>query len=337
MSGVLDIGFECMGSEARLLLEPDGATALAAAADARAYLEAFDARLSRFRPASELCRLNADPREEVPASPLLAAAVGAARWAAEQTGGLVDPTLVGALRAVGYAHTRSGVAPAPLARALAAAPARRPARPDPAARWRALEVDARASTVRRPPGLEVDTGGTGKGLAADALVIRLEALHRVLVDCGGDIAVGGSGLTDRPWEVEVAHPLTGERAHVLRLRGGGVATSGIDARVWRGEDGRFAHHLLDPSTREPAWTGVIGVTALGVSALDAEVLAKAALLSGPAGARRILAAQGGVVFHEDGDVELAGPLRQHPLVRFAPRPRGAHPAGAHSTSRSEAA
>jgi thiamine biosynthesis lipoprotein len=328
VSAVLDIGFPCMGSDARLLLEPDGVDARAAAAGARAYLDAFDSRLSRFRASSELCRLNADPREAVPVSPLLAAAVGAARWAAEQTGGLVDPTLVGALRAAGYARTRAGVPPASLAEALQGAPARRPARPDPEARWRALEVDAGASVVRRPTGLEVDTGGTSKGLAADALVIRLAAFDRALVDCGGDIAVGGAGLARRPWEVEVAHPLTGERAHVLRLRRGGVASSGLDVRVWRGGDGRFAHHLLDPSTREPAWTGLIGVTALGVSALEAEVLAKAALLSGPDGARRVLRGQGGLLFHEDGGVELAGPLRERLLVRLPARPPTAsHSAG----------
>ena len=314
---LLDRSFACMGSDVRLLIDADGARPTAAADDAEAYMHDFGARLTRFDPASELSRLNADPRDEVPVSPLLAAAVGAGVWAAERTGGLVDPTLVGALEGAGYASSRAGVTPASLAAALAAAPPRRPAGPDPAARWRALAADPAAGVVRRPAGLAVDTGGTGKGLAADALAHRLRTTERFLVDCGGDLAVGGRHSAERPWDVDVLHPLTGERAHVLRVRGGGVATSGLNVRLWRRPDGTFAHHLLDPSTGQPAWTGLIGVTALGASALEAEVLAKAALLSGPDGARDVLREHGGLIVHDDGDVELAGPVRSHFTIRMA--------------------
>ena len=68
---------------------------------------------------------------------------------------------------------------------------------------------------------------------------------------------------------------------MIKLGLGGIATSGLNVRIWRGDDGRYSHHLLDPSTGEPAWTGLIGATALGDSAVEAETLAKAALLSGP--------------------------------------------------------
>ena len=39
----------------------------------------------------------------------------------------------------------------------------------------------------------LDTGGTGKGLCADAVAYRLGGYSRFLVDCGGDIAIGGMG------------------------------------------------------------------------------------------------------------------------------------------------
>ena len=83
--------------------------------------------------------------------------------------------------------------------------------------------------------------------------------------------------------MQVAHPFTGATSHTLELTGGAVATSGIDARVWPGPHGP-SHHLLDPSTGRPAWTGLVSVTALAPSVLEAEILAKAALLSGPEGA-----------------------------------------------------
>ena len=76
---------------------------------------------------------------------------------------------------------------------------------------------------------------------------------------------------------------------MLELGCGAVATSGLNVRIWRRADGRYAHHLLDPATGEPAWTGLVGATALGATALEAETLAKAALLSGPDGRRELLA------------------------------------------------
>ena len=304
----MDTTFHAMGSDIRLIiggpLVQGDAPAAEAAARERAYIENFAARLSRFRADSELSALNADPRAAVPASPLLRAAVAAGLWAAERTGGLVDPTLVCEIEQLGYATSHDRWQPASLSDALAAAPAPRAARPRAPARWRQIEVDDHHGLVRRPPGVRIDTGGTGKGLAADAAVHRLRRYTRVVVDCGGDIAVGGVGCALDPVEVEVEHPLSGECLSTLRVSAGGVATSGLNVRIWRRSDGRFAHHLLDPSSGRPVWSGLIGATALAPSALEAETLSKLALLTGPAGARKALAEHGGIVVHDDGDVEL---------------------------------
>ena len=66
--------------------------------------------------------------------------------------------------------------------------------------------------------------------------------------------------------------------------------------------------------KRQAWTGLVSATALAPTALEAEALAKAALLSGPEGARRILAAAGGILIHDSGEYERVG-LR--PRVRLA--------------------
>ena len=298
-----ELTFRCMGTDVRLLA-PDNA----GLDDARDWLASFDARLSRFREDSELCALNRDRRSVVPASALLRTAVSAGLWAAQRTGGLVDPTVLPALRSAGYAASLAGVAPAGLSAALAAAPPRRVARPHPTARWRRVRVDDGQGIVRRPPGIELDSGGTGKGLAADAVAHRLRARERFAVDCGGDLRVGGDGAQRMPYEVEVAHPFGGEPVHRLWLGPGAIATSGIDSRLWQRSDGTFGHHLIDPRTGAPAWTGLVTVTALAPTALEAETLAKAALLSGPRAGAALLAEHGGVLVHDDGDVELAGPL-----------------------------
>lgn len=309
-----DTTLRCMGSDIRLVLEATApCEGRLAALEGRAvdFLRDFDARLSRFRLDSELSALNADPRRRVPAGRLLRAWLRSALWAAERSGGLVDPTLTGELEAAGYDRSLTGHEPAPLGEALAAAPPRRPAAASENARWRAISIDDEQGWVQRPPGLRLDSGGTGKGLAADAVAHILGDLDLYAVDCGGDIAVGGRAAVAR--EIEVEHPLTGEIVHTLTLTRGGVATSGLDRRIWRQGSG-FAHHLLDPSTGRPAWTGLIGVTALGSTALEAETTAKTALLGGPGAARRLLGESGGIVFHEDGDAEICGAARQRPRV-----------------------
>ncbi len=306
-----DTTFRSMGSDIRLIVEAPLLADLPAPHEAteiqRRYIEDFARRLSRFRPDSELCALNGDQHETVSASGLLRAAVSAGVWAAWRSEGLVDPTLLGEIEAAGYAESHDGREPASLREALAAGPALRVARAHPDERWKAIEVDERRGTVRRPPGVGIDTGGTGKGLAADAVAHRLRSYTRYVVDCGGDIAVGGVGAQLEPFEIEVEHPLTGESVHAFRVCGGGIATSGLNVRIWRREDGSFAHHLLDPCSGEPVWSGLIGATALAPSALEAETLTKIALLSGPMGARRALAEHGGLIVHNDGDVELVGP------------------------------
>lgn len=303
--------FACMGCEMSLRTAHAGP-----ARDARRLLERFDARLSRFDPASELCALNDDPRAVVPASALLRSAVRAALWAAERSDGLVDPTLLPALERHGYDASNAGATAPSLRLALAAAPARRPARPDPAARWRTIELDDAHATIGRPPGLRLDTGGSTKGLAADAAAHLLARAgeRSFVVDCGGDLRIEGPHAID----VDVEHPLTGAVAHTLRLASGAVATSGLGRRLWARPDDGYAHHLLDPATGAPAWTGLVSATALAATALEAETLAKVALLGGPDAARRVLAPGGGVLVHDDGSVEPVG-RRARPPLRVAIR------------------
>jgi thiamine biosynthesis lipoprotein len=300
---VLDEHFPAMGTIVRVVRDGDGALDLAS------VLAGIEQRLSRFDPSSELSRLNADPRMCIPASPLLRAAVGAALRAATLTGGLVDPTLLAPLRGCGYDESRAQIAAPSLLAALASAPPRRPARPDPAARWRAVHVDHVAGTIHRPRGLELDLGGSAKGWAADLIGARLGRHGGYAIDCGGDLRLGARRGT--PWEVRVRDPLTGGVAHTLYVRAGGVATSGIDARLWKRGAGDFAHHLIDPVTGAPAWTGLLAATALAATALEAEAVAKAALLSGPSAGRRILRAhRGGVLVHDDGTVESVDARRR---------------------------
>lgn len=299
--------FELFGSNVRLLIGSPTAgetrSPELAALLVERTMRRMHAELSRFDPDSGLSRLNCDPRPTVSVSPILLSLVGASITAAERSGGLVDPTLVDGLERSGYSRSLRGREPESLQTALAEAPTRAPAAPDPAERWREISVDYARSTVSRPPGVRIDSGGAGKGLAADLCSRSLERFSSFAVDCGGDLHIGGNSGASR--RVELEHPLDGD-GFSFELARGGVATSGLRTRLWR-HGGQFAHHLLDPSTGAPAWTGLIQVTALAPTALEAETRAKAALLSGPEGARRFLP-DGGVLIHDAGGVEVLGPI-----------------------------
>jgi thiamine biosynthesis lipoprotein len=167
-----------------------------------------------------------------------------------------------------------------------------------------VRVDEAARAIERPAGLRLDLGGSGKGHVADLIADRLAPFERWVVDCGGDIRVGAIQ------HVEIAHPLSDEPAARVIVDNAAVATSSVVSRTWITRDGRRAHHLLDPRTGRPVWTGLLTTTALAPTALGAETLAKIALLRGADGARAVLEAHGGLLVHEDGGVELIGPLRE---------------------------
>jgi thiamine biosynthesis lipoprotein len=289
--------FPCFGSRCGVHVsgEAAGCSAEQAVAGARRALLSWHDQFSRFEPGSELSRLNADPRGEVPVSPLMARLARAVRRAGSLTGGLVDATMLEAIERRGYDHDLGE--PLPLIDALRLAPPRHPAGPASAPGFAQVAVDFGRGTVRRPPGLRIDSGGLAKGLFADVLAQALAGHDSFAVNCAGDIALGGSAGAARA--VNVDSPFDDATLHTFQLVRGGVATSGIGRRSWIDRSGRPCHHLLDPATGAPAFTGIVQVTALAANALTAETYAKAALLSGPAEAPRWLPA-GGVIVLEDG-------------------------------------
>jgi FAD:protein FMN transferase len=305
MRDELNTSFDCFGSSCGASIKGGGEdSARAPLALVQRELLSWHARFSRFLPDSELSLLNDDPRWKVPVSALMARFAQAVREAGSLTAGLVDATLVDQIERAGY--TGDLQHPLPLTTALTLAPARQPAAAAAAAAasWRRLEVDPARSTITRPPGVKLDSGGLAKGLFADVLAERLASHASFAINCAGDLAIGGTAEIMRPIHVE--SPFDGCSLHTFHLRRAGVATSGIGRRSWLDGHGHPAHHLLNPASGEAAFTGVVQVTALASSALRAEMYAKAAILSGPQAARSWLA-HGGVIVFDDGSHEVIEP------------------------------
>ena len=92
--------WRALGTSVHLLVL-DGDLEAARAAVER-LLDDVDRAYSRFRPDSELARVQAEPGRATPVGPLLWDAITTAFAVARDTGGAVDPTIGRAIRAIGY-------------------------------------------------------------------------------------------------------------------------------------------------------------------------------------------------------------------------------------------
>jgi thiamine biosynthesis lipoprotein len=252
--------WRALGTYVQLVID-DAKQIQPARALAAGMLDDVDRTCSRFRGDSDLTRANHEAGRWVRVDPLLAAAVLAALEAAEQTGGLVDPTLGRSLVSVGYDRDfdviRLGDGPTAI--------------PLPAVTdaWRWVEVDPTGG-VRVPDGVALDLGATGKAFAADRISAAIGS--RLGIGCvlslGGDVAVGnvpgrrndaasehgpmdGDSITvPVPWQVTISETSDEQPSAVVTLPAGGLATSTVMARRWQ-RGGAVMHHLLDPATGRP--------------------------------------------------------------------------------------
>ncbi len=269
--------FRAMGTDVTVVL-PAGD--LAEAALVEDLFATWELALSRFRPESELSRINASAGAVTHISRLMVEVVDSALRAARATGGLFDPTLEPQMRALGYDRTFDDVA--------ANAPGQPVAVPGGA--WRAIEFDRDAGTIRLPVGAALDLGGIAKGMAVDASIAELvrHGVAAAVVDAGGDLAVTGLPPGSAAWPVALELP-GGHRE--VAIRSGALATSGVSRRRWR-RGGVEQHHLVDPRTGEPARHDVWSVTASATNCAQAEVAAKVAFLLGRSEGTRFLLRHG---------------------------------------------
>ncbi|MGZ9161189.1 MAG: FAD:protein FMN transferase [Candidatus Limnocylindrales bacterium] len=257
-----------MASPLRLTTAGGGA-AEAAWAQTLDEFAASDAALSRFRDDAELTRLNrtAGSGHEVAVGRRLERAVVAADRARRLTDGRFDPRVLVDLE-------RLGDRGAPLD-GPAGDDADRTSWPDDPIVRRRVRGQLR---LDRP----LDLGGIGKGLALRWAAERIEraGVLDFLLDAGGDLVVRGRPPEGGRWQVGIEDPAGGPGPlAVITPVDGAVATSSTRRRRWE-RNGQTVHHLLDPSTGEPAGNGLLAVTVAGPDPAWAEVWAKALFLAG---------------------------------------------------------
>ena len=271
-----------------------------AAADVvRDLMADVERAVSRFRPDSDLERVNDGAGRLVAVRPLTFRLVETALRAARLTHGAVDPTLGATLCALGYDADIAVVRGRP---ASSWAPTHRPG----GGRWRSVRLDRTLLRVGIPAGVRLDLGATAKAWTADEAARRVQRRlgGAVLVGIGGDLAA--AGRVGRPWRIDVAET-EGADAVRVGLSHGGLATSSVTGRRWTAADGAVRHHVVDPRTGLPAAGRWRTASVWAPTALAANVASTWALVDSEAAAghltERGLAAR---LVDREGRVELHG-------------------------------
>jgi thiamine biosynthesis lipoprotein len=287
--------FPALGTTAALAVTEESALP-GARAILDSELAAVDRACSRFRPDSELSRLNAAAGGSLDVSDLLLEALEVALSAAATTDGLVDPTVGRTMDAIGYDRDFRAIGP------LVEAGTPEPNGLD----WTAVTVDRSARRARLPRGVALDLGATAKALAADRCARRIsEAIGGgVLVSLGGDIAAAGQA-PEGGWIVHVTDDHAAgvsEDGQSVSIAGGGLATSSTTVRRWTTQGG-MRHHIVDPKTGTSAAEIWRTVSVAASSCVDANVASTAAIIHGR-GAPEWLAGRGlpARLVARDGDV-----------------------------------
>ncbi|GAO03458.1 FAD:protein FMN transferase [Anaeromyxobacter sp. PSR-1] len=279
-----------------------------------AVFDRVDRVMNEWRPDSPLSRLNARAgRGWVTLPADLCEVLRIARRGARETGGLFDPTWAAVSELWRFDGTEQAPPPDDAVRARCALVG-----------WRGLELRARrggpgCEARLQRAGMKVGLGGLAKGWAVDRAARRLRALglRDFLLQAGGDLyAAGRRG--GAPWHVAIRDPRGGplDAMAALDVSDRAFSTSGDYEHAFEA-GGRRYHHLIDPRTCRPS-PASRAVTVLARTAVEAEILGKAAFLEGgEAGLARVEAAgAAAILVGGDGAVRVSPALAGR-LVRAA--------------------
>lgn len=233
-------------------------------------LKSLEQRWSRFLDSSELSVMNMNPGIPHPVSSESVELLETMKRGHYLTKGAFDPTLLPALVDEGY--VTSLVSPHLTTRVHEAA----------RSRGNLDAVEIADGTVTVPRGTMIDSGGVGKGLAADMMArMATEAgALGVLVDVGGDVRVSGFSPRGDAWRLAIEDPFdTARQLSVVTVSEGGVATSTVTKRRFQ-SGSTDTHHIISPRTLKSTDSDTVQATVVASTAADSEMWTKVAFVDG---------------------------------------------------------
>jgi len=139
------------------------------------------------------------------------------------------------------------------------------------------------SVMLKEPGMAIDLGAIAKGYAADEAVriLKENGVKSAAADLGGNIYVIGEKPNGLPWKIGIQDPFDtrGNTFATVDVADKTLVTSGVYERYFI-KDGRRYHHILDTSTGYPVDNGLVSVTIISDSSIDADGLSTAVFALG---------------------------------------------------------
>jgi len=268
------LALQAMATRFELVLHGENATRLRAAGEAALReVERLEARLSLYRPTSEIALVNAlAARESVRVSPPVFALLQHARQLQRESGGAFDITVAPLVRCWGFMHGKGRL-------------------PEPAeieeARGRSgmahVILDEKNYSVRFDrDGVMIDLGAIGKGHAIDcaAEILREAGVTSALLH-GGTSTVYGIGAPPEAdgWKIAIGPPPDQPpRAATVMLRDNALSVSAVWGKCFE-VDGKKYGHVIDPRTGRPVNNAVQAAVMLP-SATETDALSTALLVMG---------------------------------------------------------
>lgn len=239
-------------------------------------VERLEETLSKFRPSSEICRINRlAATRPVTTDPEVFSLIEDSLRYSERTGGSFDITVGALMRAWGFFRSE-GHFPNP--EELSAARER--------TGFDKVLLDRRSRTVRFGiPEMELDLGAIGKGYAVDQTVeiLREAGLPAGLVVAGSSTVYAlGAPPDEDGWKIHVPDPLDREKKlSTVKLRNQAISTSGSYERFFE-LGGRRYCHVMDPRTGMPV-EGVLQSTLIGSQGAMTDAMSNALFVVGKEG------------------------------------------------------
>jgi thiamine biosynthesis lipoprotein len=177
--------------------------------------------------------------------------------------------------------------------------------------YQLVKLDQVTSTVRfLEQGVRINLGGIAKGYVVERGIdiLRRRGIQNAIVTAGGDSRLLGD-RRGRPWMVGIRDPRKdGEVAISVPLADEAISTSGDYERYFE-EGGVRYHHIIRPSTGEPA-NGVHSATVFGPDAVITDALSTSVFVMGVERGLTLIGSlpdyesividDGGKVFYSDG-------------------------------------
>jgi thiamine biosynthesis lipoprotein len=267
-----------MGTYANVtIVTADSAATAPIARRAHAAFARVDSLMSNWTTTSEVARINREAGHEVVVQPEVAVVLDASLRLWRESDGAFDITVEPLVRAWGFLGGRPRV---PDSAAAAAAFRRVGARQ--------VAWDSTRRTVRfANDSVRIDLGGIAKGYGVDAAAaeLRRHGVANALVDLSGNMVAMGAAPGADGWRIGVRDPRD-RTPHFARihLRDRAISTSG-KYEQFVAANGETYGHILDPRTGRPS-SGLISVTVVARTALDADAWDTPLFVLGPEAARR---------------------------------------------------